>query len=84
MPRDILRRCVSCRTLLPRCQLLRVVRLSSSSVVRFQIGMGRSAYVCRQPECMHTAHKKRRLDKALRVPVPDYVYEQLWRELSSA
>ena len=41
-----LRRCVSCRELFDRRQLLRIIRLAGGAGVVMDEGMGRSAYVC--------------------------------------
>ena len=47
-----LRRCVSCRELFDRRQLLRIIRLAGGAGVVMDEGMGRSAYVCASHACV--------------------------------
>ncbi len=82
MPPGI-RRCLSCRTLAPREQLWRVVRLFPSHQVVLDRGMGRSAYLCPRAECLRQAQQKNRLGKALKAPVPPEIYAQLWARLTA-
>jgi predicted RNA-binding protein YlxR (DUF448 family) len=76
-----LRRCVSCRQLHDRCELLRVIRLPSGQGLVLDQGMGRSAYLCPKRCCLEDARKRRRLQRALRVPVADSVYDALAQRL---
>ena len=52
--RPVLRRCVACRQLLDRRQLWRVIR-DHQDGVRLDEGMGRSAYLCREENCLEEA-----------------------------
>ncbi|MEO1133593.1 MAG: YlxR family protein [Cyanobacteria bacterium J06639_1] len=79
-----MRRCIACRSLRPRQELLRVVRDAASAVVRIDEGMGRSAYICPCPSCLQVACQKRRLHKALRTPIPEAIHEQLQRRSCQA
>jgi hypothetical protein len=45
--------------------------------------MGRSAYICPNKECVLIAQKQKRLAKALKTPIPNHVYEQIWQQLSN-
>ena len=76
-----LRRCVSCRELFDRRQLLRIIRLAGGAGVVMDEGMGRSAYVCASNACVEDARKRRKLQRALRVPVADSVYDALAKRL---
>lgn len=78
------RRCVSCRRVAHRDDLLRVVRTYPTGAVQCHHGMGRSAYLCPQIECLSVAHKKNRLGRALKAMVPDAVYQQLHQVIASA
>lgn len=71
------RRCIVCRKTAPKQQLWRIVRLYPSHTVVLDAGMGRSAYLCPQESCLKAAQKKNRLSKALKVPVPDFIYHEL-------
>ncbi|WP_071789028.1 YlxR family protein [Leptolyngbya sp. Heron Island J] len=75
------RRCISCRKVVHRSQLLRVVRTHPTGTVQFNKGSGRSAYLCPQLDCLNLAHKKNRLGRALRIAIPEEVYEELYKQI---
>ncbi|MGD1906983.1 MAG: YlxR family protein [Leptolyngbyaceae cyanobacterium] len=77
------RRCVSCRAIAHKRDLLRVVRLHNPQRLQLDIGMGRSAYLCPTSSCLQTAHKKKQLSRALRVPVSDEIYDLLAQQLEN-
>ena len=79
--RAILRRCVACRKLLDRRQLWRVTRDYQDGVV-LEGGMGRSAYLCPNEECLQESWRRKRLQKALRCQVPANVMEMLQERLN--
>ncbi len=76
------RRCISCRTVAPKSELWRVVRVHDSGQVQLDEGMGRSAYLCKTADCLHEAQKKKRLGRSLRTAVPDTLYDQLVQRLA--
>ena len=77
----ILRRCVSCRQLLDRKQLWRVIRDYQDGIV-LDKGMGRSAYLCPSENCLKEALQRKRLQKALRCQVNVSVIEVLQNRLN--
>jgi uncharacterized protein len=77
------RRCISCRQLIDRQLMWRVVRLHPQKIVQLDTGMGRSAYLCPQTDCLANAQKKNRLGRALKAPVPEIIYQQLANKLLS-
>jgi predicted RNA-binding protein YlxR (DUF448 family) len=79
---DPLRRCVSCRGLFPRSQLWRVIRIAGSEDITLDQGMGRSAYLCRQADCLQHARRKQRFSQALKTSVPSQVYDELEQRLN--
>jgi predicted RNA-binding protein YlxR (DUF448 family) len=79
--KPILRRCVACRQLLDRRQFWRVIRDHKDGVL-LDAGMGRSAYLCKQEECLEEARRRKRLQKALRCQVPDALLATLQERLS--
>ena len=79
--RPVLRRCVACRQLLDRRQLWRVIRDHQDGVLLDE-GMGRSAYLCPNQDCLEEARRRKRLQKALRCQVQDAVLEALDQRLS--
>ena len=80
--KPVLRRCVTCRELLDRQQLLRVIRLQDGSLA-LEAGMGRSAYLCPRQECLSEAKRRRKLQRALRCQVADAIYAVLEGRLPS-
>ncbi len=79
----ILRRCVSCRKVLDRKQLFKVIRDHKDGVV-LDIGMGRSAYLCPNENCLEDSWRRKRLQKALRCQVPISVFEVLQKRLKES
>ncbi|MBT9314259.1 YlxR family protein [Leptothoe spongobia] len=75
------RRCVSCRQVTHRKNLLRVVRTYPTGVVQLNKGMGRSAYLCPQVDCLNSAHKKNRLGRTLKTSIPEDIYRQLHQNM---
>jgi uncharacterized protein len=76
------RRCVSCRRVADQAEFWRVVAVHSSQTIQLDVGMGRSAYLCTQPNCLTAAQKKNRLGRALKATVTAEIYQQLWSRLS--
>lgn len=74
-----LRKCVVTNTQHPKSELIRVVRLSTGEVVIDTTGKarGHGAYLSRDAKVIELAKKKKTLDKALEVTVPDEIYEEL-------
>lgn len=74
-----LRKCVLCNEMYQKKELIRLVR-SSQGIVELDLTgkkSGRGAYVCKNPSCLLSAKKTRRLDKALEVHIDDAVYDEL-------
>jgi len=80
--RPVLRRCVSCRQLLDRQQLWRVIRLAEGGMA-LDAGMGRSAYVCPTHACLEEAKRRRKLQKALRCQIADSIVAALEERLTT-
>lgn len=74
-----LRKCVVTQEMLPKKELIRVVRTSEGDVVIDQTGKvnGRGAYLSKDIEVVRQAEKKRTLDHHLKVKTSDDLYEQL-------
>lgn len=71
------RLCVSCRQVVHRDQLWRIVRTFPEHHIQLDTGIGRSAYLCPQAECLQAAQKKNRLGRVLKVPVPGAIFQVL-------
>ncbi|WP_455331086.1 RNase P modulator RnpM [Exiguobacterium profundum] len=74
-----LRKCVVTQEMLPKKELIRVVRTPEGNVVIDQTGKvnGRGAYLSKDIEVVRQAEKKRTLDHHLKVKTSDDLYEQL-------
>ena len=88
-----LRMCAGCGEMKPKKELVRVVRAPVREVDGVETGgevsldltgrkPGRGAYVCRNPECLKKAQKKKALERSFEQPVPAEVYEALALQLS--
>lgn len=75
------RRCISCRCLAPKESFYRVVRVYPDYRIQLNEGMGRSAYICRNSECLAIAKKKNKLGRALKTNIPEEIYQQLYLNL---
>jgi predicted RNA-binding protein YlxR (DUF448 family) len=70
------RTCVGCGLKRPKKDLVRVVRAPSGQVEVDPSGRraGRGAYLCPGRDCLLTAAKGKKLERALEAPVPDAVH----------
>ena len=76
--------CASCRKIADKEAFWRVVRVYPSHQVQLDRGLGRSAYLCREAECLKAAQKKNRLGRSLKAPVSDELYQTLWQRLATS
>lgn len=74
-----LRKCVVTQEMLPKKELVRVVRTPEGDVVIDLTGKmnGRGAYLSKDLDVIRLAEKKRTLDHHLKVKTNDDLYEQL-------
>lgn len=75
------RRCICCRRIGPKDSFWRVVRTHPSQTIVLDQGMGRSAYLCPEAQCLQQAQKKNRLGRSLKAPVSEALYATLWQRL---
>lgn len=73
------RMCVGCQDMKSKKELMRVVRTPEGDIVLDPTGKkaGRGAYMCRSEECLAKAFKEKRLEKALKHPIGEDVYNAL-------
>ena len=76
------RRCVSCRLVAPKEAFWRIIRTHPTKIVKLDSGIGRSAYLCPRVGCLVQARQKNRLQKSLRVKVPEQIYNTLENRLT--
>lgn len=77
------RMCVGCQVMKNKKELTRIVRTPDGEILLDSTGKksGRGAYICTDENCLTKAVKEKRLEKALKCPIPAEVYEQLKIEL---
>lgn len=65
--------------------MIRVIRTPEDQVVLDATGRknGRGAYLCFSKECLMKAMKSKGLERSLKMPIPQEVYESLERELDT-
>ncbi|WJH33294.1 YlxR family protein [Paenibacillus aurantius] len=79
-PRKIpLRKCVACQEMMPKKELIRVVRTPQEEIQIDLTGKksGRGAYLCGKTACFKLALKNKALDRALKHNVHADIYRQL-------
>lgn len=76
------RRCVSCRRLGLKDTFWRIIRTAPEQNIKLDVGMGRSAYLCPNIDCLNKAKSKKRLSSSLRTRVPDSIYQNLLERLN--
>lgn len=78
------RKCVGCGEMIPKKELLRVLRTQEGEFVLDPTGKmnGRGAYVCASMECFKKAVKGKGLERSFKQAIPSEVYERLEKEMS--
>ena len=81
-----MRMCVGCREMKPKKELIRVVHQPDGGVILDRTGKaaGRGAYLCDDPACLAAARKKKALNRAFKIQIPDSIYEELTAEMQAA
>ena len=66
------RACVGCRKVQDKQKMIRVVRTPEGIIKLDMTGKaaGRGAYLCKKPECLKVALKRRQFDRAFKTKVP--------------
>lgn len=79
-----MRQCVGCGQMKAKQDLIRVLRMEDGSITLDASGRknGRGAYLCKNPECLRQAQKKKGLERSFRMNIPDQVYQTLREELT--
>ncbi|WAH35368.1 RNase P modulator RnpM [Alicyclobacillus dauci] len=81
-----LRKCVGCQEMRPKRELIRVVHTPEGEVLIDSTGKrnGRGAYLCPDENCLHMAMKRKSLERALKMSIPEAVYHALEQQLNEA
>ena len=79
-----MRQCVGCGEMKAKKELLRVLK-TEDGVLLDATGKknGRGAYICANAECLKKARKSKGLERSLKVAIPDEVYDNLEKEMST-
>ena len=79
-----MRQCVGCGEMKAKKELSRVIK-TEEEVLLDTTGRknGRGAYICANPECLKKARKSKGLERSLKASIPDEVYENLEKEMST-
>jgi len=82
--KEVCRKCVSCRQIIEKSRLFRVVRDKEGNVSLDEKGCaeGRGAYICKDPSCIENAYRKNTLDRSFRAKIRTEDKERVFREIS--
>ena len=72
--RSILRRCISCREIFDRTNMLKITYENKSGIF-INSGIGRSAYICKTKNCTTDPKLKKNLQRALKTNFDNKFYE---------
>ena len=72
--RSILRRCISCREIFDRVNMLKITHENKSGIL-INAGIGRSAYICKTKKCANDPKLKKNLPRALKTNFDNKFYE---------
>ena len=80
-----MRQCTGCREMLPKRELIRVVRSPEGEITLDFKGKspGRGAYVCPKDACLKKALKTKALDRALDTEIPEEITARLTQEMEA-
>ncbi len=81
-----LRKCVGCQAMFPKRELIRVLLTPDNRLCIDTTGKqnGRGAYLCLNPECLRIARKRKSFERALKLTIPDALYDELEERLRGA
>ena len=76
--------CICCRQMISQRELIRIVKSKDCEIkiAADNKTNGRSAYCCRNTECIEKVIGKHMLDKQFSMSVPDSIYEALKKEMN--
>lgn len=74
-----MRRCVGCRDMKEKRELIRIVRQQDGILSVDVTGRlnGRGAYICKNPACLAKAQKARALNREFSVEISDEIYANI-------
>ncbi|NCB94227.1 MAG: YlxR family protein [Clostridia bacterium] len=80
-----LRKCIGCNEMKNKKEMMRVLKTTDNEIILDTTGKknGRGAYLCFSKECLRNAMKNKGLERSLKMPIPQEVYESLEKELDT-
>ena len=80
-----LRKCIGCNEMKNKKEMIRVLKTTDDQIILDATGKkhGRGAYLCFSKECLQKAMKGKGLERSLKMPIPQEVYESLERKLDT-
>ena len=74
-----MRECAACHGRFEKKQLIRIVRTPDGTVALDERGKvsGKGVYICKNEQCLNKAIKSKAFSRALEVPVPESVTEEI-------
>ena len=72
--KSILRKCISCREIFNRIEMLRITYDNKSGIL-INSGIGRSAYICKTKTCAQDPKLKKNLQRSLKTNFDHKFYE---------
>lgn len=80
-----MRQCTGCNERREKKDLIRIIRTPEEEIVVDFTGKknGRGAYICNSVECLQLARKKKSLERSLKTTIPEQVYQELLKEMST-
>ena len=80
-----MRMCTGCREMMPKKELIRVVKCSEGEIKLDLTGKlnGRGAYICKNTKCFNAARRSNALARAFETSISEEIYNQLETELQN-
>ena len=78
----VMRLCIACRKTYDRKDLFKITK-DHNQGIKFQKGMGRSAYICKSKKCYSDSKIKKKLQKALKTFLEPEFVEIFEKEITS-
>lgn len=81
-----MRKCLGCQQMLPKRELIRVVRSPEGELSLDAKGKkpGRGAYICHNADCLKKAVRSKGIERSLEVSVPEELLNELLKEMEEA
>ncbi|NLU52293.1 MAG: YlxR family protein [Clostridiaceae bacterium] len=78
-----MRRCIGCREMKEKRQLLRIVKNNEGEIFVDPTGKknGRGAYICKDINCFEKTRKSGALNREFSCEIPENVYNEISRQL---